>query len=93
MNAKGTLMSLASTGLFGVNDTVVLVNLECRASLPTSAVSSYNLNVIILSDGQGWNLVLTSQVFGERGHDLPVNVAKGTERPFTYKGIELRFGG
>lgn len=70
--------------MFSVNDIVVLVNLDYFASLPTFVVSSYNLNFIILSDGQGWKLVLMSQVFGERGHDLPVNVAKGTEMPFTF---------
>ena len=67
------------------------------ASLLPLVVSSHNLNFIILSDGRGWNLVLLSQLLGRgRRHNLPVNVGKCIEMPFTvlapvrgHKGLEL----
>ena len=68
---------------FSVGDIFLPVNLDYFANLLPFVMSLHNLNFIILSDGHGSNIVFLFQFFRKRRHNLPVNVKRCFEMPFT----------
>lgn len=63
--------------------------------------TSTYLDLVVLADGHGADIVLLPQLLGERGrHDLPANVRGGIEVAFAvfasvrgHEGVELHGGG
>lgn len=99
VNAHGDsrAISLLTLHPLDVDDTFLSVPLDSLADLLTFVVSSNPLDLVVLADGHGADVVLLPQLLGEwRRRDLPAPVGRGTEVPFAvsaavrgHEGIEL----
>lgn len=90
-------ISLLALHPFNVDDVFLSIHLDYLANLLTFVVSSNHLDLVVLADGHGADVVLLSQLLGEwRRHDFPAHVGGGIEMTFAvfaavggHEGVEL----
>lgn len=90
-------VSLLTLHPFNVDDVLLPIHLDYLANLLTFVVPSNHLDLVVLADGHGADVVLLSQLLGEwRRHDFPAHVGGGIEMTFAvfaavrgHEGVEL----